>query len=263
MDPNQIQAEQLHYYVEMVDSIFRDFAYPFILTVLIYAVFLHIQFAFAWITNHKTSQGLKYTAFIKSKLKRKRIWAAFILIPVCINLFLWWGLSRYGFGFIMGPGPGIQVLTQAMEADRFVVRPSGDCLELPDNKDKVFETTDPNEILEFVKLLSFRPTLKGRHCNCSGELGFEFYKNNEVCLVFSFHHGQRIRVKNQSSGDLFLSDDSIRLLDNWLTEKGIWQRQKEWEESGPDIYDDNYQVSKDYKKTPIDPNSDNGRLLIQ
>jgi hypothetical protein len=240
------------------------FGYPFVFTFLAYVVFLHLQFILKWIANFKTPQAGRYWAFVKSKLKQKHVWAVIILIPMCLNLWMWRQFSKIGYWGVMGPGPGIRVITQVLDADRFVVRPNGDCLELPDNKDKVFETTDPNQILEFVKLLSFVPTWKGMHCNCGEELGFEFYKNNAISLAFSLHHGERIRTRKQSAGDIFLSDDAERALDKWLTKMGIWQRQKEWEKNGPDIYDDDdYQVQKDYIKTPIDPNSDNGRLINQ
>jgi hypothetical protein len=263
MNPNEITSMQFHYYVDMFFFIVTMFGCPFVFTFLVYVVFMHIQFILKWIANFKTPQAVRYWAFVMSKLKQKHVWAVMVLIPICLNLWMWRQFSKIGHWGVMGPGPGIQVLTQAMEADRFVVRPSGHCLELPDNEDKVFETGEPNEIREFVKLFSFVPTWKGMYCNCGGELGFEFYKKNEVCLAFSFHHGTHIRVRNQSVGDIYLSDDSERALDKWLTEKGIWQRQKEWEKNQPVIYADDYQVQKDSIKTPVDPNSDKGRLLIQ
>ncbi|MBM4104537.1 MAG: hypothetical protein FJ263_10940 [Planctomycetes bacterium] len=122
---------------------------------------------------------------------------------------------------------------------------------------QIYQTGDPNDIRAFVELLSFWPTRKRMNCMCCGDLSFEFYKNNQVCQAFSLHHGRSIRVQNQSLDEILLSGQSGIALEKWLTEKGIRKLQKKWEESLPANYDEDYEVQREYTKTPIDPNANN------
>jgi hypothetical protein len=84
--------------MELLKSIFLVFIWILSCTLVVYLVFLHIQFAVIWIRKHRSTEGLRYTAFMKSKLMRRHVWGVLIVISVglailfAVTIFLTCGM---------------------------------------------------------------------------------------------------------------------------------------------------------------------------
>jgi hypothetical protein len=82
MDPNGITAASIHHYAEILKYFLLTCLWIFSRTLIIYLVFLHIQFAVVWIRRHKSPEGFRYIAFMKNKLMREHVWGTLIGISV-------------------------------------------------------------------------------------------------------------------------------------------------------------------------------------
>jgi hypothetical protein len=200
--------------MKLLFSIIGLFIGLFILTLFVSFVSLHIKFVAATIKNRAAEGDLGYIDFIRSKLRLKKVLIVLILIPFCLSIAIIVPSS------MVGPYQGKKFQTASKGADTLVIRTGGFCHRNPETEKQVFRTNDPNQINEFLGLLSFSPSELGQ-CECCGELSFEFYKNNEIFKAFSLHHDTHIRIQGQSTGDIYLTSDSIKSLNAWLVEKGI------------------------------------------
>ena len=68
--------------MELLKFFFLTCLWIFNRALLIYLAFLHIQFIVVWIKKHKTSEGAKYPAFMKSQLLRENVWIGLTSISV-------------------------------------------------------------------------------------------------------------------------------------------------------------------------------------
>lgn len=185
-------------------------------------IFKHLNFMVTCLEERRPFKNLRYIEFFKSAWKRRTKLIVFVFVPL--------GLT---FGIIVpfsliGPYNGSVLRKELQDSSLLKIRTGGICHREPDREVELYETNDNREIRRLLEQLSFKPAMNGM-CECCGDMTFEFYKGDKNVGTFSLHHDTHIRIQNKSSGDIFLSERSCRLLDNWLTEKGIRKIQKELE----------------------------------
>lgn len=207
--------------MKLLFSIIGLFIGLFILSLCIFFVSLHIKFVSATIKNRTVGGNSRYIDFIRSKLRPKKVLAVLFLIPLCLSIVI-----IFIFNYIITPYPSEKLESIAIEANLFLIRTGGLCHRIPEAEKELYKTDDRKEIKHFLELLSFNPSPIGTHCQCCGDLTFEFYKNNQINYAFSLHHDTHIRIQGQSTGDIYLTSDSIKSLNAWLVEKGIREQLK-------------------------------------
>ena len=214
--------------------IYINYSYLFIvfliLLLIISLVTLHIKFFIAWHKKRSESNSFHYLTFVKNKLTKRRILTTLIWAPLCFTILIVGIISMVPFYYGHSLQKQLQDSTMLkIKANNFYhINSAGEIYNA--NDIVLFDTTDKDKIKGLIKRISFsfQPGSIGARCACRGEMTFKFYdKNAEILRVFGFHHNSNFRFKNILSSDFRLSSRAIRLFDDWLTQNGIRQKQKE------------------------------------
>ncbi|NLX24781.1 MAG: leucine-rich repeat domain-containing protein [Lentisphaerae bacterium] len=128
-------------------------------------------------------------------------------------------------------------LVKALQGiDRFRVRSGGSVIFKSDPlPETLYETTDSREIDALVKMLRIDPEQSHYYCGCYGSPTFEFYREGELVVMLSFHHGRSLRWgRGEWPADGVLDDDSRDLLLSWLDQRGVKGPKQEYEQDVQD-----------------------------
>ncbi len=108
-----------------------------------------------------------------------------------------------------------------LAADQLVVRSGGLCHRDIPSERVLFATDDRQELERLARNISIGVSLPMLSCACCGDITFELRRGGDLYLVFSLHHGWRIRADRGASGDLDLTSRSRARLAAWLEQTGI------------------------------------------
>ena len=87
-----------------------------------------------------------------------------------------------------------------------------------------FEIRDKERIHKFIENIEVAPFGYGSFCECMGEQDIEFYQNEKISVILTFHHGNRLRwEKSMANGDLELTNKSSIFFKNLLNEQGNYE----------------------------------------
>ena len=116
-----------------------------------------------------------------------------------------------------------EVLPETAEADRLVIREGGHtcCVSAEDIRKKPVwsEVTDPEEIAEVRRSLTFAGRAYLNPCMCCGDPGMDWYKGDELCAITTVKHGKAIM---KSRTEVVNLDQASRdWLRSWLREHGV------------------------------------------
>ena len=134
------------------------------------------------------------------------LFAIFVLAPL---IYLWYGGLRYENQFRHA----------AESATRLCIRTGGLCHRLPEEEKKLFEITNTTDIQTFGRLV--RISRLSTACMCCGNPTFEFYREDQLILATSFHHGKNLRFERGWIFDAHLEDSSAKAVCEWLAAHGI------------------------------------------
>ena len=134
--------------------------------------------------------------------------------------------SAFAFFIVLNPQYALVVLNQHQNTELANILNNATRIEIyksPWDDTLLFETADQAEVDSFVTVCTIVPPRDGMisACNCSGSPHVKVYRQNELLLELTNHHGKKIR------SDLWTSDESLASpikWQNWFSERHIrWE----------------------------------------
>ena len=153
-------------------------------------------------------------------MRRKRYkWKMIPLIAVGISYIV---LAWSTFGIVVKPSLYEHQLKSEI-AGTTLIKVSANRIEgvqeFPDVFD--FEVGEKKNIQEIIENIKIAPFGYGTVCECGGECTVEFYRDKELCVEMTCHHGRRFRwPESKAMGDMELTNESSAFFKRWLTENG-------------------------------------------
>ncbi len=85
----------------------------------------------------------------------------------------------------------------------------------------VFEVQGPDKITELVDLIEINESKSWFHDMCHGDVLLSFYRQDELLVTLSYHHGKSFRWRHGKwKGDALLTGKSQRAMNRWLERNG-------------------------------------------
>ena len=202
------------------------FIFLLVLAVIVPLLVLRVFFLVA--SKKKSSEpfGFRCILYIQDKLTKRFVLTFFVLLPLCLTIVI------VGLDSQKAPRRG-RTLQKELQNSTTLKIISVRIYDSDSRTIELYKTSNADEIKKIVGNIAFKPSSSflGK-CKCHGDMIFEFYRNDEFILEFSFHHGNHFRIADEPIGDLNLTLDSKEFFNNWVTEKGISKNLEEYLEQG-------------------------------
>ncbi len=153
----------------------------------------------------------------KNPQRYRGTWLALVGIAFACFVLL---LSIYGS--IIKPYLAINTFTSKLEHVTHIKVRSPEMFPGDIKAESVFfEEKDPKLISKIIQSIEIAPFGFPGRCACHGEVMIEFYKNSDLCVGLSFHHGYSLRWLDGWPSDVILTRKSASFLADWLAANNL------------------------------------------